>query len=162
MLPKCLPFSRRRGHHTKQISVDHLCDLWSKNELHLLWNQVTAMANATSRPHDTRVDDTQRLIQSAVSLARVGLYGKTCRVLQSSGIAPDDNNIWHLLQAKHPSCPLPSAPDIPSRSALMPVLTFYPYEDLFPRELLLVPQDYEFNIFWMLFASPYQHQYAHL
>ena len=116
MLPKCLlPSSRRRGHHTKQISVDHLCDLWSKNELNLLWNQVTAMANATSRHHDARVD-TQRLIQSAVSLARVGLYGKTCRVFQSSRIAPDDNNIWHLLQAKHDSCPLPSAPDIPTNA----------------------------------------------
>ena len=67
---------------------------------------------------DTRADDTQRPLQSAVSLARVGLYGKACRVLQSSGIAPDNNNTWHLLQAKHPSCPLPTVPDIPTISLL--------------------------------------------
>ena len=122
MLPKCLlPSSRRRGRHTKLISVDHLCDLWSKIELNLLWNQVTAMASAPSpsKTHDTRADDTQRLLQSAVSLARVGLYGKACRVLQSSGIAPDNNNTWHLLQAKHPSCPLPTVPDIPTNSLLI-------------------------------------------
>ena len=122
MLPKCLlPSSRHRGRHTKLISVHHLCDLRSKNELNLLWNQVTAMANASSpsRTHDTRADDAQRLIQSAVSLARVGLYGKACRVLQSSEIAPDNNNTWDLLQAKHPCCPLPTVPSIPTNSLLI-------------------------------------------
>ena len=77
------------------------------------------MHPAPSRTHDTRADDTQRLLQSAVSLARVGLYGKACRVLQSSGIAPDNNNTWHLLQAKHPSCPLPTVSDIPTNSLLI-------------------------------------------
>ena len=62
MLPKrLLPSSRRMGRHIMLISVDHLCDLWSKHKLNLLWK---AMANATSRPHDVHAGDTKRLILS--------------------------------------------------------------------------------------------------
>ena len=38
------------------------------------------------------------------------MFGKACRVLQSSGIAPNNETTWHLLKSKHPSCPTPVAP----------------------------------------------------
>ena len=38
------------------------------------------------------------------------MMGKACRVLQSSGIAPNNETTWQLLQSKHPSCPIPVAP----------------------------------------------------
>ena len=57
-----------------------------------------------SRSHHT--------VDSAISLARDGLIGKASRVLVSDGIAPNNDITWKLLQSKHPSCPLPLAPEL--------------------------------------------------
>ena len=40
--------------------------------------------------------------------------GKACQMLQSSGIAPNNETTWQLLQAKHPTCPQPAVPISPS------------------------------------------------
>ena len=56
----------------------------------------------------------RRVINSAVSLGRSGLTGKACRMLLSSGIAPNNDTTWRLLQAKHPACPPPVTPNATS------------------------------------------------
>ncbi|KAL5489004.1 hypothetical protein EMCRGX_G018041 [Ephydatia muelleri] len=56
----------------------------------------------------------RRVINSAVSLGRSGLTGKACRMLLSSGIAPNSDTTWRLLQAKHPACPPPVTPNATS------------------------------------------------
>eukprot|EP00731_Ephydatia_muelleri_P022813 Em0015g396a len=38
------------------------------------------------------------------------MWGKACRILQSSGIAPNNDTTWQLLNSKHPSCPTPVPP----------------------------------------------------
>ena len=42
-----------------------------------------------------------RKVQSAVSKAREGLLGKACKVLSSSGIAPNTPETRNLLQQHH-------------------------------------------------------------
>ena len=61
-------------------------------------------------------------VQSAVSKAREGLLGKACKVLSSSGIAPNTPETWNLLQQKHPRGPVPSHPEVtlPSESFKLP------------------------------------------
>ena len=50
-------------------------------------------------------------------MARAGLFGKASRLLLSSGLAPNTDTTWQLLLSKHPSCPPPVAPLIPSTPA---------------------------------------------
>ena len=40
------------------------------------------------------------------------MVGKACRILQSSGSAPNNEITWQLLKAKHPSCPAPAVPAV--------------------------------------------------
>ena len=56
--------------------------------------------------------ESDRKAQSAVSKAREGLLGKACKVLMSSGIAPNIPETWNLLQQKYPKGPIPTLPDI--------------------------------------------------
>ena len=60
------------------------------------------------------LDDTvKKRVNSAISLAQDGLYGKACQVLVSPGLAPNNAETWKLLVAKHPECPCPSVPNLP-------------------------------------------------
>ena len=69
-------------------------------------------AASQRRPLWVRIN--RRVINSAVSLGRSGLTGKACRMLLSSGIAPNSDTTWCLLQAKHPACPPPVTPNATS------------------------------------------------
>ncbi|KAL5509010.1 hypothetical protein EMCRGX_G004288 [Ephydatia muelleri] len=48
--------------------------------------------------------------------------GKACKVLTSSGIAPNISETWHLLLQKHPKGPVPSCPEVtlPSEGFRLP------------------------------------------
>ena len=48
--------------------------------------------------------------------------GKACKVLTSSGIAPNTPETWHLLQQKHPKGPVPSCLEVtlPSEGFRLP------------------------------------------
>ncbi|KAL5500371.1 hypothetical protein EMCRGX_G011922 [Ephydatia muelleri] len=112
MLPKCvLPSSRRRGLHDRPLSIDTLCNMWIENDLTSLWNlaksrvlrQNEGKSGSSSNQHSKKINQ-------AVSLGRSGMMGKACRVLQSDGIAPNNETTWELLKAKHPSGPVPLVP----------------------------------------------------
>eukprot|EP00731_Ephydatia_muelleri_P027925 Em0019g798a len=98
------------GRHDKPLPVDALCNMWIDNDLGSLWN--LAKGRAISLIHQSTSSIRQRTnnIDMAISLGRSGMFGKACRILQSSGIAPNNENTWQLLKAKHPSCPAPVVP----------------------------------------------------
>ena len=56
----------------------------------------------------------QKLIESAISLAKAGMFGKACNILLSAALAPNNDATWQLLLSKHPSCPPPVVPQVPS------------------------------------------------
>ena len=103
MLPKCvLPTTKRGGRHNKPIPIDTLCSLWLKGNLCELWHLAqtrVAMSKQSKRVSPNKV------VASAMSLAKDGLYGKACQMLTSQGIAPNDDNTWNLLISKHPQGP---------------------------------------------------------
>ena len=92
------------------VGLGHLASLWRYASGH------ARKANSNSSKEQTR--ETDRKVQSAVSKAE-GLLGKACKVLSSSGIAP---NTWNLLQQKHPRGPVSSHPEVtlPSEGFKLP------------------------------------------
>ena len=65
------------------------------------------------RGQQVSAEEPQRLIDSAISLAKAGMFGKACGILLSAGIAPNNYNTWKLLLSKHLSCPQPQVPQVP-------------------------------------------------
>ena len=65
------------------------------------------MTSKTRQAHTSGSDHNIRL---AIGLAKEGLYGKACQILTSSGVAPNNDTTWQLLQAKHPKGPPPVCP----------------------------------------------------
>ena len=59
-------------------------------------------------------------MDSAIALAKDGLYSKACQMLTSQGLAPDDDNTWNLLISKHPQGECPSNLPIPSTETVLP------------------------------------------
>ncbi|KAL5505428.1 hypothetical protein EMCRGX_G006859 [Ephydatia muelleri] len=117
MLPKCvLPTSKRGGHHNKPISIDILCDMWLKGNLCELW--LRAQTRATISTQSKKVLPNKR-VDSAIALAKDGLYSKACQMLTSQGLAPDDDNTWNLLTSKHPQGECPSNLPIPSTETVL-------------------------------------------
>ena len=113
MFSKCvLPSSKRKSRHHNPASVDFLCDLWSKNAFATLWNLAKGRANSIPRSNNTSPETSEKIVQSAVSLARDGLLGKACRVLLSESLAPNNDATWQLLISKHPVSPPPTVPDV--------------------------------------------------
>eukprot|EP00731_Ephydatia_muelleri_P014413 Em0008g133a len=118
MLPKCvLPTSKRGGRHNKPISIDILCDMWLKGNLCELW--LRAQTQATISTQSKKVLPNKR-VDSAIALAKDGLYSKACQMLTSQGLAPDDDNTWNLLISKHPQGECPSNLPIPSTETVLP------------------------------------------
>ena len=112
MLPKCiLSSSKRRGRHHKPTSIKYLCELWFNENFEVLWQH--AIGQASSKPF-SQCNDHAKVVCKAISLAREGLFGKACQVLTSSGVAPNNETTWKLLQAKHPEGPLPMLPPVPT------------------------------------------------
>ena len=134
MLPKCvLPSLKCNGRHSRPTHIEFLCERWSRNELESLWRQ----AKENSRSTPTRQDaDFKQSLYSAITLARLGMYDKACRMLLSDGIAPHSDTTWELLKAKHPSCTphLAPAPEPTSpRPSLGPEFNIAALLQSFPR-----------------------------
>eukprot|EP00731_Ephydatia_muelleri_P024321 Em0016g592a len=118
MLPNCvLPTSKRGGRHNKPISIDILCDMGLKGNLCELWHR--AQTRATISTQSKKVLPNKR-VDSAIALAKDGLYSKACQMLTSQGLAPDDDNTWNLLISKHPQGECPSNLPIPSTETVLP------------------------------------------
>ena len=121
MLPKCILHSHKcRGHHHKPTPIEYLCNLWSKGLYGLLWQH--AIGQSTSNIRHTQCNDKDKKVCTSIALAREGLFGKAYQVLTSSGLAPNTNNTWELLQSKHPKGPLP----VPPSSVTTPLVTIVP------------------------------------
>ena len=101
----CLHFDAR-----EPLPVDSLCNMWSYGKLGALWSLAKSRSANRNHPGSVSINNRTKVIDQAVSLGRSGMFGKACRVLQSSGIAPNNETTWHLLKFKHPSCPTPVAP----------------------------------------------------
>ena len=109
MLPKCVLVAlKRRGRHRKPLPINHLCDLWSKGQFGFLWEH--ASQQVTSKTRQAHTSGSDHNIRLAIGLAKEGLYGKACQILTSSGVAPNNDTTWQLLQAKHPKGPPPVCP----------------------------------------------------
>ena len=62
---------------------------------------------------DNPSNNNNKIIDTAISLARNGLFQKACHTLHSSGIAPITDPTWQLLLSKHPTCLHPTVPLMP-------------------------------------------------
>ena len=90
MLPKCvLPTSKRGGHHNKPIPIDILCEMWLKGNFCELWHRAQTRVLS---PHSPKRLPSNKVVASAISLTKDGLYGKACQMLKSQGIAPNDGS----------------------------------------------------------------------
>ena len=108
LLPKCvLSSSKCRGRHHKSVSIEHLCNLWSEGRYDALWERATHQT--TPRDRHPKQRSARQSISTAISPAREGLYGKACQALTSTGIAPNTDATWELLQSKHPKGTPPTA-----------------------------------------------------
>eukprot|EP00731_Ephydatia_muelleri_P006120 Em0003g368a len=123
MLPKCvLRASHRGGSRHKPLSIEELCRQWSDGQSASLWRYASEHARKVKAGKEQHSKETGRKVQLAVSKAREGLLGKACKVLSSSGIAPNTRETWNLLEQKHPRGPVPSHPEIvlPAESFKLP------------------------------------------
>ena len=109
-----LPSLKHKGSHNPHVAIESLCKMWLNNDLSTLWTMAKSRENNSITEEATIGKNYRRVINSAVSLGRSGLPGKACRMLLSSGIAPNSDTTWRLLQAKHPACPPPVTPNATS------------------------------------------------
>ena len=111
------------------------------------------------------LDDTvKKRVNSAISLAQDGLYGKACQVLVSLGLAPNNAETWKLLVAKHPECPCPSVPNLPPA-----VDTVIPHDfnlkavlRSFPKLTSAGPSGLALNTSLMHLRCPFRHPSSNL
>eukprot|EP00731_Ephydatia_muelleri_P002838 Em0001g2838a len=52
------------------------------------------------------------------SLSHEGMFAKACRILVSSGLAPNNEDTWKLIREKHPEGPLPIIPETTSAQSI--------------------------------------------
>ncbi|KAL5479415.1 hypothetical protein EMCRGX_G022935 [Ephydatia muelleri] len=102
-----------------------------KKEFSTLWN--LAVSNIHKFPSQQKQENSKSLSDSAISLAKIGLHGKACRILLSDGLAPLNNATWELLKSKHPSSSPPITPGVPrtplslgTNFNLLPILFSFP------------------------------------
>ena len=79
-----------------------------------------AKSRRVTGPWRTNSDDSvpRNLIDFAVSLSHEGMFAKACRILVSSGLAPNNEDTWKLLREKHPEGPLPIIPETTSAQSI--------------------------------------------
>eukprot|EP00731_Ephydatia_muelleri_P033215 Em0026g35a len=121
MLPKCvLPTAKRGGHHNKPVPIESLCAMWAEGQFRDLWHLAKARAPCSKKQRVPSDETVKKRVNSAISLAQDGLFGKACQVLVSPGLAPNNDETWKLLVAKHPECPCPSVLTLPSMDTAIP------------------------------------------
>ena len=144
MLPKCvLRASHRGGRRHKSHSIEELYRRWSDGHLASLWKYASDHARkSNSKQPKEQTKESDKEAQSAVSKARERLLGKACKVLTSSGIAPNTSETWNLIQQKHP---IPTIPDItlPSETSALPTeFNIMSVLHSFPRDTACGPSAY--------------------
>ena len=117
MLPKCILASSKRG--ARKVATEPSLTFFTKN------GHVVMRSHSGLRlfPEHARVINphlflwlpspenlTMRRLKSAISCAREGLFSKACQILTSKGIAPNTNETFERLKAKHPISIPPSIP----------------------------------------------------
>ena len=114
MLPKCtLPSKKWNGRHGRLTPVDSLCNMWVDNNVITLWEMAKNRAQVLQSQHRSNLSNThKRHIDLAVSYGLAGMLGKACKILTSSGLAPNNETTWNLLLSKDPASQLPSIPEI--------------------------------------------------
>ena len=124
MLPKCvLRASHHGGRGHKPHSIEELCRKWSEGHFTALWQYASDHARKPHfNPANRQTTESDRRVHYAISKARKGLLGKTCKVLTSSGTAPNTPETWDLLCRKHPMGPVPPSPvvTLPTESLSLP------------------------------------------
>ncbi|KAL5500201.1 hypothetical protein EMCRGX_G011720 [Ephydatia muelleri] len=137
--------------------MDALCNMWIDNDLGSLWN--LAKGRVISLIHQSTSSIRQR-IDMANSLGRSGMFGKACRILLSSGIAPNNENTWQHLKAKHPSCPAPVVPVVQSTETitLQPDFNILSVLQSFPKDTAAGPSGLRVqHLFDVANILPYAH-----
>ena len=115
MLPKCvLPTAKHGGRHNKPVPIESPCAMWAEGQFRDLWHLAKARAPCSKKQRVPSDDTVKKRVNSAISLAQDGLFGTACQVLVSPGLAPNNDETWKLLVAKHTECPCPSVPTLPS------------------------------------------------
>ena len=122
MLPKCvLPSAPRRGRRHHPTDINLLCEAWECGQFTSLWAR-TKQHVSHHGPWSSPLDEDVKKITEAISLAKDGLLGKACQILTSSGLAPDTEDTWTQLSAKHPKSPPPVPPAHPPLPMTSPIL----------------------------------------
>ena len=110
MLPKCvLPSNKRAGRKKTLPSIESFCDRWEQGDWSTLWANAKASGDKLTNRKSKNTQDGQAQLDAATSAAADGQYGKRCRILTSSGIAPNNKETWEQLKAKHPHATRPTA-----------------------------------------------------
>eukprot|EP00731_Ephydatia_muelleri_P000639 Em0001g639a len=114
-----LAFKKRGGRRNNPTPIDSLCNLWCKGDHATLWNMAKSR-RVTGPLARTNSDDSvpRNLIDFAVSLSHEGMFAKACRILVSSGLAPNNEDTWKLIREKHPEGPLPIIPETTSAQSI--------------------------------------------
>ena len=95
----------------RPLSIDTLCNMWIENDLSSLWNLARSRVVSQNEGRGGASGNFHtKVIKQAVSLGRLGMMGKACRVLETT---------WDLLKAKHPSGPVPLVPATYSTSVTL-------------------------------------------
>ena len=94
--------------------------MWAEGQFRDLWHLAKAHAPCSKKQQVPLDDTVKKRVNSAISLAQDGLFGKACQVLVSPGLAPNNGETWELLVARHPKCPCPSVPNLPSMDTVIP------------------------------------------
>eukprot|EP00731_Ephydatia_muelleri_P023608 Em0015g1191a len=122
MLPKCvLPSAPRRGRRHHPTDINLLCEAWECGQFTSLWVR-TKQHVSHHGPWSSPLDEDVKKITEAISLAKDSLLGKACQILTSSGLAPDTEDTWTQLSAKHPKSPSPVPPAHPPLPLTSPIL----------------------------------------
>ena len=94
--------------------------MWAEGQFRDLWHLAKARAPCSKKQRVPFDDTVKKRVNSAIFLAQDGLFGKACEVLVSPGLAPYNGETWKPLVAKHPMCPCPSVPTLPSMDTVIP------------------------------------------
>ncbi|KAL5478144.1 hypothetical protein EMCRGX_G025033 [Ephydatia muelleri] len=122
MLPKCvLPSAPRRGRRHHPTDINLLCEVWECGQFTSLWVR-TKQHVSHHGPWSSPLDEDVKKITEAISLAKDSLLGKACQILTSSGLAPNTEDTWTQLSAKHPKSPPPVPPAHPPLPLTSPIL----------------------------------------
>ena len=82
--------SHRDGQGHKPHSIKELCRKWSEGHFTALWQYASDHARKPHfNPANRQTTESDRRVHYAISKVREGLLGKACKVLTSSGIAPN-------------------------------------------------------------------------